>query len=57
MPETCDTLLGLVYNCVHYARDTYGIDKVLAYSVDFKASSELWNPLSTTVLSVILFGM
>ena len=51
MPETCEKWLGLVNNWVYHAHQTGEICQVLSYSLDFKAPSELWNPLNNTVFS------
>ena len=51
MPDICENLLGLVNSCIYYACQTCEIYQVLSYSVDFKASKELWNQLSKTVPS------
>ena len=50
---TCENWLGLVNSCVYYAHQTREIYQipVLTSAVDFKAPDELWNPLSTTILS------
>ena len=50
MPETCNNGLGLVNSCVYYAHQTREINQALPHSVDFKASVELWNPLSKIAL-------
>ena len=46
----CENCIGLVNNCVYYARQTREIYQVLPYSMNLKAPVELWNPLSKTVL-------
>ena len=38
-------------NCIYHAHQTRAIYQVLPYSVNFKPSVELWNPLSKAVLS------
>ena len=55
VPETCGNWLGLVNSCIKYARQTHDIYLVLPYSVDFKAPSELWNPLRKAVLNQCSF--
>ena len=55
IPETCDSMLGLVNSCVYYAIQTLEIYQVLPCSVDFKAPGELWNLLSVIVLSKCSF--
>ena len=56
-PKTCENWFGLVNSCVYYASQTHEINRVLPYSMDFKAPWELWNPLSKTVCNnVVLFG-
>ena len=51
MPEICENWLGLANSCIHYAHQTCQIYRVQPYWMDFKASKELWNPLSKAVLS------
>ena len=53
MSETCDNWIGLVNSCVYYAQQAREIYQVVPYSVDLKASGELWNLMSKTVLSFI----
>ena len=55
MPETCENWFGLLKGCVYYACQTLEICQVLPYSVYFKASHLLWNPLSKTVRSKYSF--
>ena len=47
--QTCENWLGLVSSCIYYAHQTCEIYQVVPYSVNFKATWELWNPLSITV--------
>ena len=56
MPNTCENWLGHVNIYVYYAYKTHEVYQILPYSVDFKAPSELWNPLSETVLSKCSFN-
>ena len=57
MPETCENWLGLVNNCIYYARQTHEIYQVLP-QVYFKAPEELWNPFSKAALvNVVSFGI
>ena len=51
MPAFCENQLGLVNNCVYYARQAHAIYQVQPYLVDFKAPGELWIPLNKTALS------
>ena len=48
MPETW---LGLVNRSVYYGRQTRKIYQLLPYSMDFKGSNDLLNPLTMIVLS------
>ena len=56
MPEPCKNWLALANSCIYYARQTFEIYLVLPYSVDFKASQELWNPLSKAVLGKCIWN-
>ena len=51
MPETCKVWFGLINSNIYFARHMRDIYQELPYSVDYKASMELWDPLSETVLS------
>ena len=53
MPETCETLLGLVNSCIYDACHSQNreIYQVLPFSMDFKPPGELLNPMGKTVLS------
>ena len=55
MLETCENCLRTVNSYVYYAHQTREIYQVLPYSVDFKALTEIWNPLSKTVPSKCSF--
>ena len=57
IPETCENWLGLVNNLIYFAYRTHEVYLVLPYSVDFKATVELWNPPSKTVLSKCSFNL
>ena len=51
MPGTCEDWLGLVNNCLYFARQICEIYQLLPHYVDFKTPGELWNPLNKAVLS------
>ena len=58
MPETYENWLGLVNNCVYYARQCRVIYREMPYSVNFKAPREFeihW--LREYLVNVVLFGM
>ena len=55
MPKTCENWLSLLNSCISLALQTCEIYQVLPYSVDFKAPTELWNPLNQAVLSKCSF--
>ena len=50
MSETCENLLSFVNSYVYYDRQSRAIYQVRPYSVYFKASGKLCNPLIKTVL-------
>ena len=45
LPGTCDNWLGLVNNCVYYARSAPEIHQPMPFSVDFKAPWDPWNQM------------
>ena len=50
MPETYENCSGIVCNRVYCVSHTHEIYRALPFSLDFKASGELLNQLSKTVL-------
>ena len=57
MPET-RKIVCLVNSCIYYAHQTRESYHVLPYSVDFKVSREILNPLERRhLVNVVLFGI
>ena len=58
MTEACEKWLDNVNRCVYYTHQTRWIYQVLLYSLDFKASWDIWNQWERQYLVKIdLFGI